>query len=170
MSASIPERAALQGGGGLVSSRLIPAFLEQYLACARHGELGRAFSVHAGGLHAGGLCAGQKILPVRHGNKLMLVPSIRSIEQPRQVWEKRQGDGGGSSQPGTWVLTCEVEHGGFRKERMRRGFPRRVWGWKSGSLVLEAGKAEAAGSRLRSPEGKCPAGKCLASKIGRAHV
>lgn len=38
---------------------------------------------------------------------------------------------------------------------MRRGFPRRVWGWKSGFLVLEAGKAE---------EGKCPAGRCLASR------
>lgn len=47
---------------------------------------------------------------------------------------------------------------------MRHGFPRRVWGWKSGFLVLEAGKPEAAGSRLRSPEGKCPADKCLASR------
>lgn len=47
---------------------------------------------------------------------------------------------------------------------MRRGFPRRVWGWKSGSSVLEARKAEAAGSHLRSPEGKCPAGKCPASR------
>ena len=28
-----------------------------------------------------------------------------------------------------------------------------VWGWRSGSLVLEAGKAEAARSHLQSPAG-----------------
>ena len=48
---------------------------------------------HAGDLHAGGLGAGQKIRPVRHGNKLTLDPSIRPLEQP--------GPGGRSSREST---------------------------------------------------------------------
>ena len=212
----------------MISSHLIPTFLEQYLVCARSaGEPGRVFSVHtlhagalqagglrarnlhAGALHAGGLrtgnlhtrdlragnlharglrtrglqrrkstcqgsthwgstrrkstcrgstCRGSRRWSENTASETWQQTNARSVNKTVRAawarWEEQQGEHGGSSQPGTWVLTCEVEHGGFRKERMRQGFPRRVWGWGSGSLVLEVGKAEAARSHLQSPGGQ----------------
>ena len=106
----------------------------------------------------GSTCRGSRRWSENTASETWQQTNARSVNKTVRAawarWEEQQGEHGGSSQPGTWVLTCEVEHGGFRKERMRQGFPRRVWGWGSGSLVLEVGKAEAARSHLQSPGGQ----------------